>query len=83
MLERNMAACRLAKAGQRLKLAVGHQRCQGGTGQSIRHDQHIIEPMFHVAGTDHDAGRIEATASATVRSMPSSLTQLPSGKVFR
>ena len=39
---------------------MGHQRCQGGTGQRICHDQHPIEPLFHVAGTDHDAGRIEA-----------------------
>jgi len=60
MLEHNMAAGRLAKAGQHLKLAVGHQCRQGSAMQGIRHDQHRIEPMFYVAGTDHDAGRIEA-----------------------
>jgi len=30
MLERDMAPGRLAKARQRLKRAVSHQRCQGG-----------------------------------------------------
>jgi hypothetical protein len=35
MLERNMAAGRSAKAGQRLKLALGHQRCQGGALQGV------------------------------------------------
>src|SRR5262245_5504411 len=60
MPEHKMAACRLAKAGQHLKLAVGHQCRQGSAMQGIRHDQHPIEPIFYVAGTDHDAGRIEA-----------------------
>ena len=38
MLEHNMAAGRLAKAGQPLKLAVGHQRRQGSARQGICHD---------------------------------------------
>src|SRR5437764_3017648 len=60
MLERDMAAGRSAKAGQRLKLALGYQRCQGGALQGIGYDQHSIEPLFHVAGPDHGASRMEA-----------------------
>ena len=44
MLERHVTAGRLAKAGQRLKFALGHQRCQGGAMQGICHDQ---PPLSH------------------------------------
>src|SRR4029450_4127282 len=58
MLERDMAAGRSAKAGKRLKLALGHQRCQGGALQRICHDQHPIKPLFYRAGPGSPTTRV-------------------------